>query len=339
MKAFHGEMMVTGCRRLQWLASYLALISPFALCNAHATAAQWPTRTLKLVVAQAPGAPPDIIARFVAQRLGPLLGTNVVVQNVAGASGTIGAEQVMHAPADGSTLLIATLSTHVLVPHTRPDVRYDPLRDFTPIANLYRSVKVLWVDAALPLDGSRGWMQYAKARPGELYYASGGVGSSNDIDARLFLAATGLAVVHVPYNGPAAGIAGVASGAAQMMIVSITTGLPLAQAGRVRPLLVFAAQRSPLLPDVPTAREADIGAVDLDAWIGLMGPRNFPPALLARVNAAVMVIVASDEARAWAAHHGLESAAGSAVEFAETLARDHARWGERLRSLNIAPAR
>jgi tripartite-type tricarboxylate transporter receptor subunit TctC len=330
--------MVTG-RGLQACAwRCVAVVAALATTlHAQTAAAQapWPAHTVRLVVAQAPGAPPDIIARYIAQRLGPQLGTSVVVQNIPGASGTIGAEQVARAAPDGATLLIATLSTHALVPHTQA-VRYDPLADFTPVANLFRSVKALWVNAALPVANATEFLAYARARPGELNYASGGVGSSNDIDARIFLGDNGIAMVQVPYNGPAAAIAGVATGAAQMMVLSLTAGLPLAQAGRVRPLLVFAAQRSPLLPDTPTATEAGVNAHDLDAWIGLVGPAGMPDALVLRLHAAVDAILASDETRQWAQQQGLAGARGSSAAFAATIATDHARWRSLIRALQVS---
>jgi hypothetical protein len=170
-----------------------------------------------------PGGPPDLIARFIAEPLERALGVPVVVENRPGASGIIGVTSVARAAPDGYTLLIGTLSTHALVPHASANVTYDPLRDFQPVINLFRSIKVLWVNPALPVKTMRDWIDYATARPGRLNYSSGGVGSSNHVDMEVVNAALGIDAVHVPYNGPSAGIAAVAGGDAQAMIVSIGT--------------------------------------------------------------------------------------------------------------------
>lgn len=297
----------------------------------------WPARPIRIVVAQAPGGPPDLIARFVAEPLGRALGQATVVENRPGASGVIGLEHAARATPDGCTLAIGTLSTHVLVPHVQGRVPYDPLRDFAPVANLFRSVKVLWVDPALPVASLREFVDFARVRPGQLNFASGGVGSSNHVDAALFAAATDLDLVHVPYNGPSAGIAAVAGGQVQMMVVSITTGLPLVRDRRVRPLVVFAERRSPLLPEVPTAAEQGLGGLDLSAWIGLFAPAATPEGIVRRLNAEIGRVLRSPETIAWAERQGLEVVAGTPADFARTLAADHARWGDAIRRLRLPP--
>ena len=229
------------------------------------------------------------------------------------------------------------MSTHVLVPLVSAKVSYDPVGDFVPVSNLFRTIKALWVNAALPPRTLREFVDYAAARPGMLNYATGGVGSSNHVDAAWFVQAAGLDLVHVPYNGPAAGIAAVAGGDAQMMVVSITTGLPLAQSGRVRPLAVFGDRRAALLPGVPTAAEQGMGAVDLAAWIGLMAPAGTAPEIVDRLNATVTRILREPETVEWADRQGMEIAAGSRAEFARTIERDRVRWGELVGRMRIAP--
>jgi tripartite-type tricarboxylate transporter receptor subunit TctC len=181
----------------------------------------------------------------------------------------------------------------------------------------------------------REFVRYASARPGALNFATGGVGSSNHIDAALFASAAKLDLVHVPYNGPSAGISAVAGGDAQMMIVSVTTGVGLAQGGKVRPLVVFSAERSTLLPDVPTGRELGLSGLDLTAWIGLMAPAGTPVDIVRTLNREIDAILASDETAAWAQRHGLEIARGSAESFARTVADDYARWGDAIRGMHV----
>jgi tripartite-type tricarboxylate transporter receptor subunit TctC len=214
-------------------------------------------------------------------------------------------------------------------------VPFDALRDFVPVANLFRSIKVLWINAAQPATTATAWITYVKARPGALNFASGGVGSSNHIDMEMLKSAAGLDLVHVPYNGPAAAIAAVASGDAQAMIVSVTTGLPLAQGGRIRPLVVFSDTRAPQLQDVPTAREAGLAVVDLSSWIGVLAPAGTPDAIVARLNAELNRILRSPDAASWAARHGLEIIGGTPSAFAATMAADYQRGGDMIRRLNL----
>ncbi|MFI4924353.1 MAG: Bug family tripartite tricarboxylate transporter substrate binding protein, partial [Vicinamibacteria bacterium] len=231
-------------------ASLAAALVALAALACPAAAQDFPSRPIKLIAAQAPGGAVDRIARFVAEALAASLGggASVVVENRPGASGIIGVEAVMRAPPDGYTLLVATMSTHVLVPAVTPALPYDPVRSFTPIGRVCGTVKALWVNGALPVKSLAELKAYASARPGQLNYASGGIGSSNHVDMEIYRTTAGLDLVHVPYNGPAAAIAGVASGDAHLMVVSITGGAGAAQTGRVRPIAVFAHERSPLFP-------------------------------------------------------------------------------------------
>jgi len=295
----------------------------------------WPTQTIRIVVSQAPGGPPDLVARFVAESLRQALGTQVVVENRPGAGGIVGVDFASRAAPDGYTLLLATMSTHALVPHANSEARYDPVRDFKPVANLFRSVKALWVPATLPVTSLKDFVRYASARPGALNYATGGVGSSNHIDAALFTKATKVDLVHIPYNGPSAGIAAVASGDAHMMIVSITTGLPLAQAGKVRALAVFSEARSPLMPDVPTAAEQGFDHLDLNAWMGLVAPAATPPGVVQKLHAELDAVLQAPQTARWARDQGLEIVRSSPVAFGRTIEADYERWGEVIRSMGL----
>ena len=307
-----------------------------ATAQAPTPAADWPGRPIRIVVSQAPGGAADRIVRYVADALAATLGATVVVENRPGASGIIGAEAVMRASPDGTTLLLATLSTHALVPAVTPNVPYDPVRSFAPVANLYGTVKALWVNAALPVNSLAELEAYAAARPGQLNYASGGVGSSNHVDMELYRRAAGLDLVHVPYNGPAAAIAGVAAGDAQLMIVSITGGAGVAQSGRVRPIAVFAQARSPLFPDVPTGGEQGARAVDLTAWAGIVAPAGTPGAIVARLNEALVRALRAPRALAWAAAEGLEPILGTSEAFAATIEHDQKRWRDAIGQLGVA---
>jgi tripartite-type tricarboxylate transporter receptor subunit TctC len=316
-------------------AASLFILFNFLGAPAHAAESAWPARTVHLVVAQAAGGAPDVVARFIAEPLARALGVPVVVENRPGASGIIGVNLARQAAPDGYTLLLGTASTLVLVPQVSAAVPYDTLRDFAPVANLVRSIKVLWVNAALPVQTTREWIAYARARPGKLNYATGGVGSSNHVDMQLVNATAELDLVHVPYNGPSAAISAVALGDAQAMIVSIGAGLGLAQSGKIRPLAVFADRRSPLLPGVPTAAEQGLAHVDLSAWMGLVAPAGTPEPVIARINAEIAGIMRAPDTVAWANRQGLEIVGGSPDAYARTIAADSVYWRDVVRRMKL----
>ena len=334
MSTRHAEVART---RVSAFAA-LALLAAGAALAQPATS-DWPSRPIKLVVSQAPGGAPDRIARYVAQALAEGLGGNasVVVENRPGASGIIGTESVVRAPPDGYTLLLAGMTTHAMLPAVMPNLSYDPVKSFAPVASLYGTVKALWVNATLPVTNLAEFNAYVAARPGRLNYASGGVGSSNHIDMEMYRAAADLDIVHVPYNGPVAGIASVASGDTQMMIVSVTAAAGAAQAGKVRPIALFAQARSPLFPDVPTAGEQGAGKVDLTAWLGIVAPAGTPPAIVARLNDVLVRALRTPKAQAWAASEGLETFVESSDAFAATIERDAQRWRDTVKRLGVVP--
>lgn len=188
-------------------------------------------------------------------------------------------------------------------------------------------------NAALPVASASEWIAHASAHPGALNFASGGVGSSNHVDMALFNAANRLHVEHIPYNGPSAGITAVAAGDAHVMIVSIGTGLPLAQGGRIRPLVIFADRPSPLLRGVPIAADQGLAQIDISAWIGLLAPAGTPQPVIERINSELTTILQSREALAWASAQGLEIIGGTPDAFAATLVADDHRWAETMRRL------
>ncbi|MFO1284269.1 MAG: tripartite tricarboxylate transporter substrate binding protein [Burkholderiales bacterium] len=309
----------------------------FAIASgAQSAESAWPSRPVRIVVAQAPGGPPDRIARFVADPLSRALGVPVVVDNRPGASGFIGVEQAMRSAPDGHTLLVATLSTHVLAPAVAAHAPADALERYEPVINLHRSIKALWIHASLPPRTLPEFVDWARRRPRALDYASGGVGSSNHVDMEVLRELAAFDAMHVPYNGPAAAIAAVAAGDVQAMIVSVTTGAGPAQSGRVRPLAVFAADRSPLYPEVPTAAEQGYAAIELSAWIGLVAPAGTPTAIVRRLNEALDRAIRSPEGLAWAAQEGLEIIGGPPAAFTRTIESDRRRWRDRLTKSGLA---
>ncbi|MEP7061861.1 MAG: tripartite tricarboxylate transporter substrate binding protein [Betaproteobacteria bacterium] len=294
-------------------------------CNA-ACAEDYPARTVRIMVPNGAGGSVDLVARAVATRLETELGQAFIVENRTGAAGAIGAEIVRAAAADGYYLLAASSATNTIIPHTQASVRYDGVRDFAPIANLAWTTKMIIVHPSLPVHTVAELVLYAKARPGVLNYSSTGVGSSTHLDAEMFATRAGIQLVNVPYRTPAQQNAAVVANEVQLNIGSITSAIGSVRAGRVRALAVIAAQRSPLLPDVPTIAEAGMPDLEIRTWVGLAAPANTPALVIATLNRAVNIALADPVLRMWMYDQGLEPIGGSAESFRETLERDDAKW-------------
>ena len=268
----------------------------------------WPTQTIRIVVAQAPGGPPDLVARFVAEPLRQALGTPVVVENRPGAGGIVGVDLASRAAPDGYTLLLATLSTHALVPHANSNARYDPVRDFKPVANLFRSVKALWVPAALPVASLKDFVRYASARPGALNFATGGVGSSNHVDAALFASAANARPRPRPLQR--AERRHFRGGERRRADDDrLDHHRPAARAGR-QGARARRLQRSPLAAHAGRSHRGRAGFehLDLNAWMGLVAPAATPPAIVQKLHAELDAVLQAPQTARWARDQGLEIA-------------------------------
>ena len=213
----------------------------------------------------------------------------VVVENRPGASGIIGVNAAAQAAPDGYTLLIGTLSTHALVPHASANVPYDALRDFAPVANLFRSIKVLWVHPDLPVRNIEDWIRHVRARPGALNFASGGIGSSNHVDMELVKSVAGLDMVHVPSSTNA--MLDLIAGRVQVFFANIAVALPQARDGKVRALAVTSQGRASAAPELPSVSESGLTGFESISWFGLLAPAGTPPAILQRLEAEALKAV------------------------------------------------
>ena len=285
----------------------------------------YPTHAIRVVVPTAPGGLGDVLARYLGERLALALRVPVFIENKAGAGGIIGEEAVARAPADGYTLLFSTAPTHVIAPLTTR-VAFDPDRDFTPVFSAALATSVIVVNPKLPVTTLADFIRYAKERPGTLNYASSGVASANHIDTEVFSAVAGVTLVHVPYRGTADGYRALIADEVQVMFGAVTSALPAIEARKVRPLVVLTDRRSPVLPDVPTMAEAGLFNVDVRKWLGFVAPAGTPPAIVARLNAALDAIVREPATRSWMERQGLEPVGGSSESFARYLVQDEAKW-------------
>jgi tripartite-type tricarboxylate transporter receptor subunit TctC len=311
-----------------------AAISFLASCSG-AAAQNYPTQPIKIIVPFSAGGPTDVISRLIAQRVGPILGGTLVVENRLGAGGVIGARAVIAAPADGYTLLVGNTATLAINRAIGKKLDYDPATAFTPVALIATSSNVLVVNPALPVKSVAELVAYAKANPGKLSYSSPGIGTPAHLIAEWFKAKAGLDLVHVPYKGGGVSVQDVMTGQVQLTFENPATALPMIQAGGVRALAVTSEARSPHLPDVPTMIESGIKDFATVSFFGLVVKAGTPEDLIARLNAAVNQGLAVPEARTALAQLSLDIGTSSPADFASYLARERNKWEEIARLAHV----
>ena len=307
----------------------LALLAFSALASA-----QYPNRAVKLVVPFPPAGATDVVGRIVAAKLGERLGQAVVVDNKPGAGGSIGSDLVAKSPADGYTILIATSSTHSIGPSLQK-LPYDPIRDFAPITHVANVPNVLVVSPTLQVSSVSELVALAKAKPGQLNFASSGIGTIVHLNAELFKMISGTNIVHVPYKGTALSIPDVASGNVSMLFDSLASVMPHIKSGKVKPLAVNAGKRQALLPEVPTLAEAGMPQFDRYTWFGMFAPAGTPPEIVARLQREVVAALQAPDLLERFANVGAEPVGSTPAEFVERIRSDAARWSEVIRKAGV----
>lgn len=295
--------------------------------QAKAEAPGFPSKPIRLVVPYPPGAANDILARALAQRLGPALGQNIVVDNRAGGGGHIGAEAVSRAPADGYTLLIGTSGLITIGPNLYPRLPYNPQRDLAPVVRFATVPYVFAVPASLGISKASELAALAKSKPGGLNFASSGNGSVPHLCGELFNLRAGVKMVHVPYKGGAQAVTDLIAGQVQLYCGGIPTVLAQVKAGKLRMAGVTAKARTPLLPDEPTLAEQGIPGVEVNSWTGILVPAGTPAAVVTRLHRETERIMKSDEMRQYVINQGAEAEAVGPAEFAEAIKAETLRWG------------
>jgi tripartite-type tricarboxylate transporter receptor subunit TctC len=297
----------------------------------------YPTRPIRLVVPSSAGAGvTDIMARIVGQKLTERFGQQVVVDNKPGASGILGSDIVAKAPPDGYTLLIANVSL-IVNPYLFAKMPYDPLVDFMPVTMVNTAPQQLVIHPSVPARTVAELIAYAKTRPGQLNYGSGGIGSTPFLAAELFKSITGIDVMHVPYKGGGPAIAELVGGQLTFMIENVPGTMPFVKDGKLRSLAVTTLQRSPLAPDVPTMIEAGVPGYEMSAWNAIFAPKGTPPAIVARLQAEFARVLLAPEMKEQLAGLGAEPVANTPEELAAFLRTDKARWGEIIQERGIRP--
>ena len=261
---------------------------------AQSPAGDYPNKIIKIVVPFTAGSATDIMARIVGERLGASMGQSIVVENRPGAGGTLGAAQVAKAEPDGYTLLVVSTG-HVVNPTLYGNLPYDTIGDFAGVAPLAALPSVLVVASSSPIKSVRDLIAAAKAKPGQLNYASAGVGSATHVNAEKFRAVAGIDVTHIPFKGTPETIVEVSSGRVDFMFTPVLASLPNIRDNRLRALAVSTARRSTALPDVPTVSQAGLPGFVFDFWIGLLAPARTPRPIINKLNAEVRKIMAQPE--------------------------------------------
>lgn len=313
----------------------LAVIA--ALWSSAVYADSFPAKPIRLVVPFAPGGSTDLVARMLAERMGPLLGQTVTVDNRGGAGGTLGADLVAKATPDGYTLLMGTVSTHGASPAIYRKIPYDPVKDFQPITNVMSVPSVFVVNPKMPAKSMREFIAMAKAAPGRHTFASPGIGSLGHANVENFAHLAGIQLLHVPYKGAGPALNDALAGQVDALTDNLPSALPHIQAGRLRALALLSPQRSSLLPDVPTYRELGFEELSEGGWFGLMAPAGTPPAVVARLREAAHRAMQDASYKTQADKIGGVSMANTPDEFAQQIKQALARYQRVARVANIQP--
>jgi len=308
----------------RWLTAAFLFASAFPAAAAD---------QIKLVVPLAAGGPVDLIARTIAGGLPAKLSADVIIENRGGAGGVIGTELVAKAAPDGRTLLQASLGSHVLSAALRPQLNYDPIKSFTPIVFVGVVPSLLVVSAQAKIDGLSDLLAAAKRKA--VSYGSAGPGTTMNIAAELFGSVTGIKTTHVPYRGAGPALNDLLGGHLDMIIADTPVLLPLVNTNAVRPLALFAAERSPLIPDVPTTAQLGYPEVVMENWYGVLAPAGLAPSMQTMLEKAILDVLASPDVKERFAAGGLQGARDS-EGFKMRLASDVAYWGPAVKKLGIS---
>jgi tripartite-type tricarboxylate transporter receptor subunit TctC len=315
------------------VATIAAAIFGAAVTN-EAAAQKYPEKTVRIVTPFAPGGGTDIFARMLAQRLSETTGQQFIVENRPGAGSTLGTEHVARSPADGYTLLM-TSASFSYSPGLYPKLRYDSIKDFTRVSQVVRVPHVIVVIPSFPAKDLQGLVMIARARPGEVLYASAGAGSAMHLAGALFAMVTKTQLTHVPYKGGGATTAAVMGGEATTAFNTLETVLSLIRAKRLRPLAVSTRERATALPDVPTAIEAGFKDYEAIGWFGLMAPAGTPSAIVEQLSAEVAKAMKSATIRERTLEQGATPVGSTPAEFERFVRDEVAKWTRIIREAGI----
>jgi len=306
-----------------------------ALASSGTAAQQYPVKPVRIVVGFTPGGGNDVISRLVANNLTTAFGRQFVVENRPGAGGMIAAELVAKSPPDGYTLFLAGVATHGINPNLQKNIPYDPVRDFDPVCLMASAPALLAVHPSLPSRTVRQFIAFAKARPGQLNYASSGHGSSSQLAAELFNSMAGTKIQHVPYKGIGAASTDLLSGQVQVMFNAAAALLVHTRSGRMRALGIGSLQRIPAIPDIPTLSESGVPGYQSGSWYGFVAPAGTPRAIIDRLSRETAAAVKSPDISSKLSAEANLVIGSSPEEFSAHIKGELARIGKVIRDAGI----
>ena len=307
-----------------------------AVCSPAIAQTAFPTRPVTLVVPFPPGGSADILARAVGQKLGAMWGQTVIIDNRAGAGTSRGAKSVAVAPADGYPLLMGTVSSQAINPAMNK-VGYDPIKDFTAVAPVASIAFVLVTQPTLPANKVQDVVAMAKAKPGDISYASAGPGTSNHLAGALFESTSQINLLHVPYKGSAPALNDVLAGHVKLMFDLQATALPHIASGKLKALAITSKERSPQLPNVPTMAESGVPGYEVSAWFGIFAPAGIPAAVTDKLNQSLTAVLKTPDMQKQLRDLGAEPEFATPDVFSSYVRSESAKWAQVVKAVNLTP--
>ncbi len=307
-------------------AALLCTLLPTAAAQAQGGAPAYPAKAIRYVVPFPAGGTTDILARMLGQKLTEAWGQQVIIDNRPGAGGNVGSEIASKAPADGYTILGGTVSSHSINTSLYSKMPYHPLKDFAPVTTIAMVPNVLVVHPSVPAKNVKEFITFAKARPGQLRYASAGNGTSQHLSGELFSMLTGTKMIHVPYKGSAPASAELMGGQVELSFENSTVAVPFINAGKMRALGVTTAKRTGALPGVPTLAEAGVPGYEVSSWQGVFAPAGTPPEIVRKLNAELVRIIGLPDFQKRLADIGAEPVGNTPEQFTDFIRTEIAKW-------------
>jgi tripartite-type tricarboxylate transporter receptor subunit TctC len=295
----------------------------------------YPSRPITMVVGFAPGGGTDTVARIVAKKMGDSIGQTVIVENKAGAGGTVATNQVAKSPPDGYTILLGSVGSLAVAPHIIAKLPYDPMRDLAPITMAVEFPNVIVVNGTLPVKTLAEFVQAAKASPGKIGYGSSGIGGIGHLAGALLALTAGIDIVHVPYKGGGPAMQDLLGGQIPSMVATPVTALPHIKAGKIHALATTGAARAALMPDIPTVAESGFPGYEATNWYAYLAPAGTPREIVARLHAELVQALRAPDVRESLDRQGIEARPGTPEELAKYMERELATWGKVVKAARI----